>query len=145
MNISKQQAAQLGHPRIPQADPWDQQTGVREVARAVAGVHWRGVSKDWAAAHAYVFIRGTKHWLTEEPIQVARVRSGGVEAVELTVVALLKRLLQADGVRVVFNDPLGAPANAVEQEYKYQVTLGARYSVAVVPTGGGAVQVVGLN
>lgn len=128
---------------LPPADPWDKRTGIQPVAEFPVDCTWDPVNEDWASVTVQAKLDG--EWLDIiKPALVRRVyrtvAGQPVEQPALTALAWAKRAVASGGVAVLNVAPISAAQQPCDAgpgwQFRWNVQVGSRLSVAMVVLGG---------
>lgn len=134
--------------RLPQADPWDRQTGLQPVAEFEVQCTWINLDKDWATIQPFINLDGELYPLSQQ-VDVRRIyrelRGQQVEGSELIALAWTKKALGSGGVAVLEcaeANPghIGVDLARDKAVYRWMATVGSRLSVALVKLHGGSIE-----
>lgn len=138
----------ISRPRLPQADPWDQRTGIQPVAEFEVQCKWTNLDKDWATIQPFINLDGELYPLSQQ-VDVRRIyrelRGQQVEGSELIALAWTKKALGSGGVVVLEcaeANPghIGVDIARDKVVYRWMTTVGSRLSVALVKLHGGSIE-----
>ncbi len=134
--------------RLPQADPWDRQTGLQPVAEFEVQCTWINLDKDWATIQPFINLDGELYPLSQQ-VDVRRIyrelRGQQVEGAELVALAWTKKALGSGGVAVL-ECAEANPGHIIPDwsdkraTYRWMATIGSRLSVALVKLHGGSIE-----
>lgn len=129
----------LNNPKLPKADPWDRQTGLRYISFTVE-CNWIPLTSDWALLQPTILLDDKAYFLSKD-VEVARVYSenstGKVEAPWLTAAAWMKKALRSGGVTSLglLDGEFREHKNG-KVSFKWTARVGSKLSVAVVKLDG---------